>query len=78
MDIVFQCDLRGRVRHFYPRQPTTVRQGPDTLARVPKAVAQQKTTQLLAGFTLGVDGTLSAADQIPHGLVVFLRDINRR
>ncbi len=55
-----------------------MRQGPDTLARIPKAVAQQKAAQLLADFALGVDGILSAADQIPHGFVIFPRHINRR
>lgn len=41
-------------------------------------MSQQKTTQLLADFALGVNGILSAADQIPHGFVIFLWDINRR
>jgi hypothetical protein len=54
-----------------------VRQAREALARISNAVAQQKTAQWLAGFTLGVKGILSAADQIEHGLVIFLRDINR-
>jgi len=32
---------------------------------------------LLAGFALSVNGVLATADQIPHGLIIFLRDVDR-
>jgi len=73
---LLQRELLRGVRHFDARQIPQVRRRPRRGARVTKVVPQQKHFELLASAVLRSSHLVASPQQIPHGFILRLGNMN--